>query len=87
MIYVGIDIEKDKHDCYIITSDGVLISDNLRITNTLEGFNTLYSIISSNCQVASDVRIGLESTGHYGINLENFLRTKGAKLWYLIPLL
>ena len=40
MIYVGIDIAKDKHDCYIVTPDGVLISDNLRITNTLEGFNT-----------------------------------------------
>lgn len=53
MIYVGIDIAKDKHDCYIVTSDGVLISDNLRITNTLEGFNALYSIISLNCQVAS----------------------------------
>ncbi|MGL5350488.1 MAG: IS110 family transposase [Cetobacterium sp.] len=86
MIYVGINIAKDKHDCYIVTSDGVLISDKLRITNTLEGFNTLYSIISSNCQVASDVRIGLESTGHYGINLENFLRTKGYQLTVFNPL-
>ncbi|WP_330111436.1 IS110 family transposase [Cetobacterium somerae] len=72
MIYIEIDIAKDKHDCYIITSDGILISDNLRITNTLEGFNTLYSIISSNCQDANDVRIGLESTEHSGINLESF---------------
>ncbi|WP_423783859.1 IS110 family transposase [Fusobacterium varium] len=87
MIYVGIDIAKDKHDCYIVTSDDILISDNLRITNTLEGFNTLHSIISSNCQVVSDVRIGLESTGHSDINLENFQCTKGIKLRYLIPLL
>lgn len=86
MIFVGIDIAKDKHDCYIVTSDGVLISDNLRITNTLEGFNTLYSIISSNCQVISDVRIGLESTGHYGINLENFLCTKGYQVTIFNPL-
>lgn len=42
MIYIGIDIAKDKYDCYIVISDGVLISDNLRITNTLEGFNTLF---------------------------------------------
>ena len=78
MIYVGIDITKDKH--------GILISDNLRITNTLEGFNTLYSIISSNCQDANDVRIGLESTGHYGINLESFV-PRNTKLRYLTPLL
>jgi transposase len=86
MIYVGIDIAKDKHDCYIVSSEGVLISDNLRITNTLEGFNTLYSVISSNCQASESVRIGLESTGHYGINLENFLRTKGYGITIFNPL-
>lgn len=86
MIYVGIDIAKDKHDCYIVSSDGVIISDNLRITNTLEGFNTLYSILSANCQVVGNVRIGLESTGHYGINLENFLRTKGYQVTIFNPL-
>lgn len=86
MIYVGIDIAKDKHDCYTVTSESILISDNLRITNTLEGFNTLYSIISSNCQVVNSVRIGLESTGHYGINLENFLRTKGYQVTIFNPL-
>lgn len=82
MIYVGIDVAKDKHKCYIVISAGILISDNLRIANTLEGFNTLYSI----CQVASDVHIGLESTSHYSINLENFLRTKGYQLMVFNPL-
>ena len=77
MIFVGIDIAKDKHDCYIFSSEGILISDNLRIKNTVEGFNTLHSIISSNCQDPDNVRIGFESTGHYTINLEHFLRTKG----------
>lgn len=86
MIYVGIDIAKEKHDCYIVTSDGVLIRDNLKITNTFDGFNTLYSIISSNCQDVNSVRIGLESTGHYGINLENFLRTKGYQITVFNPL-
>lgn len=86
MIYVGIDIAKEKHDCYIISSDGVLISDDLRITNTLDGFNTLHSIISSNCQGDDSVSIGLESTGHYGINLENFLRTKGYQITVFNPL-
>lgn len=86
MIYVGIDIAKEKHDCYIVSSEGILISGNLKITNTLEGFNTLFSIISSNCQDPINVRIGLESTGHYGINLENFLRTKGFLITIFNPL-
>ena len=27
MIYVGIDVSKDKHDCYIVNSDGVVLAD------------------------------------------------------------
>ena len=25
MIYVGIDVSKDKHDCYIVNSDGKVL--------------------------------------------------------------
>ena len=27
MIYVGIDVAKDKHDCYIISSEGEVIAN------------------------------------------------------------
>lgn len=45
MIYVGIDVAKDKHDCFIADSDGVIIKDVFTISNTRDGFNELYESI------------------------------------------
>lgn len=88
MIYIGIDVAKEKHDCCIVDSDGVIINDSLRISNSREGFELLYSTILSTLpnKDISNVKIGLESTGHYSINLQNFLYSKGLKLSILNPL-
>lgn len=88
MIFIGIDVAKDKHDCCIINSDGVILNDSLRIPNCREGFESLYSSILSflpNRDIYN-VKIGLESTGHYSTNLQNFLYSKGFKLTILNPL-
>lgn len=88
MIYIGIDVAKYKHDCCIVDSDGVIINDSLRISNTRKGFDMLYSNIISilpNKDI-SNVKIGLESTGHYSTNLQNFLYAKGFQLSILNPL-
>jgi len=45
MIYIGIDVAKAKHDCCIIDSTGVILNDSLRISNSREGFELLYSSI------------------------------------------
>lgn len=88
MIYIGIDIAKNKHDCCIIDSDGVVYNDSLRISNSRQGFELLYSSILSILpdKDISNVKIGLESTGHYSTNLQNFLYAKGFKLSILNPL-
>ena len=39
MIYVGIDVAKDKHDCFITKSDGEVLFKAFTITNNLDGFN------------------------------------------------
>ena len=31
MIYVGIDIAKDKHDCFIINSDGEILFGSVKL--------------------------------------------------------
>ena len=41
MIYVGIDVAKDKHDCFITNSDGEVLFKPFTITNNLDGFNEL----------------------------------------------
>lgn len=88
MIYIGIDVAKNKHDCCIIDSDGVVYNDSLRISNSRQGFELLYSSILSILpdKDISNVKMGLESTGHCSINLQNFLYAKGFKLSILNPL-
>ena len=39
MIYVGIDVAKDKHDCFITNSDGELLFKSFTISNNREGFD------------------------------------------------
>ena len=34
MIYVGIDVSKDKHDCYIVNSDGEIIRKSSPLQTT-----------------------------------------------------
>ena len=47
MIYVGIDVAKDKHDCFITNSDGEVLFKAFTISNNLDGFNELYQKIES----------------------------------------
>lgn len=88
MLFIGIDVAKSKHDCCIIDSDGVVITDSLRISNTKEGFDTLYNAIVSalDSNDFSKVKIGLESTGHYSTNITNYLYSKGFSITVLNPL-
>ena len=41
MIYVGIDVAKDKHDCIIKNSVGEVVFKTFTIKNNLDGFNDL----------------------------------------------
>ena len=41
MIYVGIDVAKEKHDCCILGSDGEILFSPFTIQNTLQGFDEL----------------------------------------------
>ena len=41
MVFVGIDVAKDKHDCYICDSDGLELYSPFIIANNREGFEEL----------------------------------------------
>lgn len=43
MLYVGIDVANDKHDCFAMNSDGEILIEKLTITNNLDDFETLYN--------------------------------------------
>jgi len=86
MIYVGIDVAKDKYDCAIIDSDGVVLVDNFTFSNNLVGFNLLLEKINSVTDHLENVKIGLEATRHYSYNIMGFLTEKGLTTYVLNPL-
>ena len=86
MIYVGIDVAKDKHDCFITNSDGEVLFKVFTISNNLDGFNNLYQKIESVMENVTKVKVGLEATGHYNYNLLGFLIDKGLHTFVINPL-
>ena len=86
MIAVGIDVSKDKHDCFIMDSEGTVLVDVFTVTNDQMGFNQLYHALCSVTQDLSKVKVGLEATGHYSYNLLGFLLDKGLTTFVLNPL-
>ena len=86
MIYVGIDVAKDKHDCFIINSDGEVLFKAFSIANNRNGFNDLCQKIESVMEDVTKVKVGLEATGHYSYNLLGYLIDKGLPTYVINPL-
>ena len=86
MICVGIDVAKDKHDCFILSSEGITLADVFTIPNNLDGFNTLLDKLWA-CSTSQDsIKVGLEATGHYSYNILGFLLDNGLATYVLNPL-
>ena len=47
MYFVGIDISKYKHDCFIMSETGDVISNSFTITNNQDGFHMLLTILNN----------------------------------------
>lgn len=47
MISVGIDVAKDKHDCFIVNSEGEVLADVFTIPNNMEGVHCLLQKIQA----------------------------------------
>ena len=88
MIYVGIDVSKLKHDCFIIDSSGEVLEDVFEFSNSREGFNLFLSKLKKHSKSLSNerIRVGLEATGHYSTCLESFIRKTGLCPVILNPL-
>ena len=74
MYFIGIDISKYKHDCCIISAADQKVVSKVTIKNNKAGFDELLTIINS-LSNPEDIRIGVESTAHYALNLELFLES------------
>ena len=85
MIYIGIDISKYKHDCFICNDTGEVIVENLSFENNKKGFQQFLDLLKPYDN--SNVHIGLEATGHYGLNLKLFLEKNKFSFMEFNPLL
>ena len=86
MIYVGIDVAKDKHNHFIINSEGEVLYDVFTIQNNIDGFNDLLFKIKTVEQNPDKVKAGLEATGHYSCNILGFLKNAGLDTVVINPL-
>ena len=71
MYFIGIDISKYKHNCFITTETDIVIQ-NLSFKNNKDGFEEFLKILNS-LDSSQQIRIGFEATGHYHLNLMLFL--------------
>lgn len=88
MIYVGIDVASQKHDCCILDDSGAVLRDAFTFPNDRGGFCALLQSILFCLDGAGrqNARIGLESTGHYSTNLVRFLKGEGFEVTTFNPL-
>lgn len=83
---VGIDIAKYKHDCFIMNHDGEVIRESFSFSNDRSGFS-FFNEILSDLDSSQSIRIGLEATGHYGMNLKIYLEEIGYSYMEFNPIL
>lgn len=88
LIYVGIDVAKQKHDCCILNAQGEVLQRIFTFTNDWSGFSKLQTAIQDAVTSQQDpsIKAGLEATGHYSENLLAFLRSIGIEPVVLNPL-
>ena len=86
VVSIGIDVAKDKHDCFIRSSEGQVLADVFTISNNMDGFHTLLEKIQTCTAPQDKIKVGLEATGHYSYNLLGFLLDNGLATYVLNPL-
>ena len=86
MFYVGIDVAKNNHVCCVLGSDGETITAPFTISNNKEGLAVLYETLASLTDDVSQIKVGLEATGHYHVNLLRFLRDNNLPSYVINPL-
>ena len=86
VISVGIDVSKNKHDCFIVSSEGEVLANVFSVPNTMDGFHCLLQKIQDCSMPEAKIKVGLEATGHYSYNLLGFLLDSGLTTYVLNPL-
>lgn len=82
--FVGIDIAKNTHWAFCLSSDGEIIFEPFSFSNDNSGFQKLISKLESLDK--TKILIGLESTAHYGENIISYLFNLNFKIGLINPI-
>ncbi len=85
MFIVGIDIAKHTHQASVMNADGSLVGKSIRIPNTSVGFNAFISKLKEIDPDISHFEFGMESTGHYWLNIYTHLTDLGCIVHVINP--
>jgi transposase len=77
--YLGVDVGKHEHQASLIDEQEKLIGNSIRFKNNIESFQDWMRKIKKSLPKKAEIKAGMESTGHYWINLNNFLQDNGIK--------
>ena len=83
MIYLGIDVSKFKHNCYLADAENFDEGYHFEIKNSRDDFECLLKKLLNFDK--DKIRIGLESTGHYHLNLSRFLLDLNFNIHFFNP--
>lgn len=75
--YLGIDVGKFEHQATLVNEHREMMGQSIRFKNNFDSFQNLLSQIKKGLPEQAQIKAGMESTGHYWINLNNFLKTNG----------
>ncbi len=84
--YVGIDVSKEFSTAQGLDNNGKKLF-YLRFTMNAEGFSELLKAMMKHAQCITEIRVAMESTGCYHINLFSFLSSEGVACVVVNPLL
>jgi len=83
---LGIDVAKHQHEAVITDDQLKPLGKTFSFANSREGFKQLLQELALRGINGDPVKVGLESTGHYGQHLKSFLETQGWQTYLLNPL-
>ena len=85
MFIVGIDIAKHTHQASVMNKDGSLVGKSIKIPNTSGGFDSFISKLKEIDRDISHFEFGMESTGHYWLNIYTHFADLGCIVHVINP--
>jgi transposase len=78
-LLIGVDIAKNSHKACIALSSGKILNKSFHVENTIDGFKNLLKQIKdyTHALKATEVIVGLESTGNFMTPLAHYLENNG----------